>query len=201
MGFLSNMFGSGGDDRGTQGIYNAQRQLSASRAITDPYYQQQVESGSAANQRLSDFLGLNGQGAQRTAHSNYMTSPGFDAQLQRGTDAIDQSAIARGMSQSGAALKELQGYGQGLYAQDYGSHLSRLSGLQGQGSAGAAGLTQGASQMGNLFMNLGQYQDAANAASANNIMGGIGTLVGSFANPAGQAKGGGFGSLGRLFGG
>ena len=201
MGFLDTMFGSGGDDRGTQGYYDAQRQLTAARNITDPFYKQQVTGGINANRRLSDFLGLNGTGAQQTAFDNYQTGPAFQAQLQAGTDAIDQSGIARGMSQSGAALKQLQQLGQALHTQDYGNHLSRLSSLTGQGSAGAAGLTQGALQMGNLFTGLGQYQDAANAASANNIMGGIGTLVGSFANPAGQASAGGFGQLGRLLGG
>ena len=51
--------------------------------------------------------------------------PGYQFRLQQGMDAAMGSQAARGLSQSGGALKELQNYGQGLASQEYGNVYNR----------------------------------------------------------------------------
>lgn len=143
-----------------------------------PFYRSSLERGGQASNALSDLFGLNGVGTQQSAFDAYRTSPGFDAQLEAGTKAIDQSAAARGMLQSGATMKALQEFGQGLYDQGYQQHVGNLYGLTGQGAQGAAGMQSGSSALQQLMLGQGQAQDAANTGRAGNILGMIGTGVG-----------------------
>lgn len=150
-----------------------------------PFYNQAMQGGAAANQSLNNYLGLNGVGAQQQAVDSYMTSPVFNAQFDQGQRAIDQSAASRGMLNSGDTLKALQGYGQGLYAQDYYNHLGMLGGQQGLGFQGAGSLTDLANTAGQLHIGRGQAKDAGNQAAAGNVLGFAGTAAGYF-NPFGR---------------
>ena len=187
--------------RSKLGLIAASKEFQGARRQTDPFYQQQLGSASSASSRLADFLGLDGQAAQQQAFDTYLNSPAFTAQLQSGTDAIDQSAIARGMSQSGAALKELQNYGQGLYAQDYGNHLSRLASMASGGYGAASGLTNNALQQGQYNIQYGQAADAGRQAKLGNVLGVAGTVAGFLGGQGGfgGGQGGGAAGLGRLF--
>lgn len=59
--------------------------------------------------------------------------PGYQFAQQEGSRAIDRSAAARGMDQSGRTLKDLNRFGTGLADQTYGNQLQRLMGLNQQG--------------------------------------------------------------------
>lgn len=65
--------------------------------------------------------------------SSVSSLPGYQFDLQQGTQAADRSAAARGMDQSGRTLKDLTRFGTGLADNTYGSQLSRLMALNGQG--------------------------------------------------------------------
>ena len=177
---------------GEAGFESARNQYNIANAQTNPFYNRLIESGTnsvGAGDRstslLADLLGANGRGTQGNAYANYSTGPGYDFKLQAGTDAIDQSAAARGMLQSGATLKALQEYGQGLHNQDFGDYLSRLAGLsnlgaQGAqiGATGARGIVGNAMNQANLFKDQGQYADQTRSAGFGNLVGLGGSISG-----------------------
>lgn len=113
----------------------------------EPWY----GTGSAANTMYADALGLNGTSGTATAQSAYETSPGYQFQLDQGTQAALRGASAAGMLNSGNTLTALSQYGQGLAKQDYGSWLDRLNGVSGQGLTAAGGQQQGDTSLANLY--------------------------------------------------
>lgn len=182
----------------------------------DPY----VNTGTGAQNAIADLMGFNGPQAQQQARANFQTDPGYQFAFGEGQRAIDSSAAARGMSNSGATLKALQRYGTGIADQQYGNYLQRLMSLgqQGQSATGSQVNTIGTGLQGQLGtrttafggqMNasptIGQGMVAganAEAAGAGNIMKLVGSLAGSaFASPwVGNALGfGGGGGLGSSF--
>jgi len=62
-----------------------------------------------------------------TNPSSVTGTPGYQFALQQGTQAIDRSAAAKGMLNSGNVLQELQKYGSGLASQEYGNQANLLS--------------------------------------------------------------------------
>ena len=91
------------------------------------------QTGEAANNKLAAMLGLNGQ------TSDFTTDPSYQFRLAEGQKAVDNSAAARGSTLSGAALKALTKYGQGMASTEYQNSFNRLSGVSGQGQSAAAG--------------------------------------------------------------
>ena len=194
MGFLDGLFNPSKNTE--KGFAVASSDLKNTRATTDPFYTGLINSGTNARTRLEDLLFLNGGNAADSAMAQFQTSPGYQFQMDQGLAAIDQSAIARGNLNSGATLKALNAYGQGLANQEYQQYLANLGGIASQGTVGASGLLGTSQQAGNLAIGRGQAKDQGNQAAAGNILGIAGTL-------AGFGTGGGFGgsTLGRLFGG
>lgn len=190
MGFFDGLFKpTRNSNRAYDSAISNQNQINAELM---PFYRSAMDSSGRATTRLEDLFGLNGLANQQSAVDAYRTSPGFDAQLAAGTRAINQSAAARGMGQSGATLKALQGYGQDLYDQDYQQYLNNVSGLTGQGFAGAQGIQGGNSALQQLMIGQGASRDAGNQARAGNVLGIAGTALGAFMGRPG------FGG-GRLF--
>lgn len=58
-------------------------------------------------------------------YDDYKNSPAFQFQMDQGTNAINNSASARGLGSSGATLKELTNYGQGLASTYYNQAFDR----------------------------------------------------------------------------
>jgi len=86
--------------------------------------------------RLNTLLGDNNQDRYQTQldallrnPSSIENTPGYQFQMDQGNQAINRSAAAKGMSNSGGVLAELAKYGQGLASQEYGNTLGRLSSL------------------------------------------------------------------------
>lgn len=137
-----------------------------------------VSAGQNASSALSSFYGLPaanstptyGQTTQATQpapnYSNILSNlPGYQFQLQQGSQAVDRNLAAQGLLQSGAAGQALQTYGQGL-AQNYaGQYTAGLSGISATGQAAA----------GNLAVASG---NTANAIGANTIYGGNAAAAG-----------------------
>ena len=64
-----------------------------------------------------------------TDPSSFASDPGFKFALDTGRQAVERSAAARGMGNSGNVLAELMKYGTGLAFQQRGQELDRLGGL------------------------------------------------------------------------
>ncbi len=90
---------------------------------------------------LSGYLGMKGNQASGADFSGYksqldslLTDPnsvqksaGYQFAMDQGNQAIDRSAAARGMSNSGGVLTELAKYGSGLASQNYNNQVNQLS--------------------------------------------------------------------------
>lgn len=81
------------------------------------------------------------QGTAAGAQLSAMTAPGgsfstsdpsYQFRLQQGQQAVERSALAKGIGFSGNALQALTDYGQGAASQEYGAQFARLSSLSQQ---------------------------------------------------------------------
>lgn len=114
---------------------------------------------------------------------DYTNDPGVQARLKMGTDAIQNSAAAKGTLLSGKSLADLNSYAQDYASNEYGNAFNRA--LQSQdavfgrnlnlaqlGLAGAGQLSSAygsnATNSGNLITNQGNANAAANIAQGNN---------------------------------
>lgn len=151
-----------------------------------------LEAGRLGLGRLSDLV--------RGDMSGFQMDPGYQFALEQGTQAIDRGAAARGMLGSGARLKDLTRFGQGLANQQYSDYWNRLAGLSNVGQTTGTSLGQfGANMAGRI----GQAHQEAGAARAsgyqgmtNALQGGINNaLFYNMMNPSSATVGGGsFGS-------
>lgn len=168
---------------------NIANQIDQTRGYLSPW--QQV--GSAATNQLAGLYGLghltpgsssselidssNIAADQKAATANFFTSPGYQFRLQQGTNALDRSAAARGLSLSGAQQKALSDYGQNAGSAEYGNYLAGLSGLSGSGlSAVESGnnTTAGLTTAGNSELLAGtKAQGDFGVAGANALGAGI----------------------------
>lgn len=94
----------------------------------------------------------------------WKTSPGYDWRLSEGMKSINRSAAGQGSLLSGATMKALQRYGEGLASQEYGDVFNRLAGMAGTGQVTAA---QSAQQAGQTGQAIGQNTLAAGNARAS----------------------------------
>lgn len=177
-GLGSAVIGSRSAKRATQAQTNAaNQQIALDREIYAdqtgrfaPY----LESGGNALNAYNFEMGL---GDRPDGYRGFQATPGYDFQMQQGTRAIDGSAAASGGLFSGATLKSLQGFGQGLANQEYGNYLNRLSGMAGAGQSAAGMQATAAGNMGqssgNALASIGNAQSAGAIAQGNAITGGI----------------------------
>lgn len=155
-----------------------------------------VTTGQQANSALGAFYGLPGAsgagGAGSSATPNYSnilsSLPGYQFQLQQGSQATDRDLAASGLLQSGAAGKALTTFGQGL-AQNYaGQYTAGLTGLSQLGEAGAAGVASAgintANQVGSNQIYAGNAAATGQVGSSNAINQGISGLAGLVGNYA-----------------
>jgi len=100
--------------RAPQAMYEATAE--ANRGL-DPY-RQTGEQGNAALAELA-------RGGFKFNYADYANDPAFDFQMKKGTQAIANSAAARGLASSGNVLQGLTDYGQGLAATHYDQAFQR----------------------------------------------------------------------------
>lgn len=105
--------------------------------------------------------------------------PFYQFQFQQGLDAVQGSAAARGMLDSGRALKELMGYGQGMASSQldkgYNREMNRLQYLAGLGSNALGQVAGGGSIVpqvaANAMNNQGMYSIMGSQAGADALSG------------------------------
>ena len=155
---------------------------SANQALANTYSQQQGylnPYSDAGKNALSQLAGGN-------IGANYQQSPGYQAQMTAGQNAINNQMAARGMGNSGAALKALTSYSQDLANQDYQQYYqnesNRLSQLAGYGQNASNNLASAAgaygSNLSNNYMGLGNATASANIAQGNQFSNLIGQGAG-----------------------
>ena len=167
----------------------------------DPY----MGYGTQAGKQLSDLLGTSGNtGAtgygslmQPFTAQDYLNNkdPGYDFQLQQGQMALQNSQAADSGVLSGAALKGLIGYNQGMAATGYqnaynrfqttqNNQYSRLSGLMslGENAAAGAGNTGAAlaGTIGNTITGGANASAAGTVGAANAVTGAVNNGMGYY---------------------
>lgn len=141
----------------------------------EPFYQSGLQYQNALDYELL--------GGQRPAnYQGFQQTPGYQFQLDQGLGAIEGSAATSGLLNSGATLRSLQSYGQGLANQEYNTYLNRLTGgAQGGQAAAANQAAAGANYAAGGSSALAQQGNAAAAGAigvGNALQTGIGNVTG-----------------------
>lgn len=191
-----------------------QQQYQQTRSDLQPY----VQGGYGAQKALNNYLGIGvptngstyGQLTREFTPADYLANqdPGYQFQLQQGQHALQNSQAAQDGVLSGAALKGLIGFNQGMAATGYQDAFNRfqtqnqntynrLAGLLQVGeNAGAQTGTIGANLAGNssnALMSAGSAQAAGTIGQANALNGAINNGMGYYYmnNMFGGGSGGG----------
>ncbi len=104
------------------------------------------DAGFKAYGTLNDLLGVGGNSA--TMQSTLESLPGYQFTLGQGLKSVQNSAAARGLGTSGAALKGAANYATGLADSTYGNQVTRIGnsadmGLRAASSLAGVGTTAG----------------------------------------------------------
>lgn len=181
-------------DRATQMTWDMFNQ---SRADLAPYRQTGVDAlGQMA--RLYGMPQYGADGKQIAAagpadYSAFQDSPDYKFSFDEGTRAVNAGLAARGLSNSGRAMKELTRYGQGMASQQLGNYVNRLAAMAGVGQTAT-------NQTGNLGANAatsaGQTTQAAGDARASGYMARAGQNQQLYGQLLNMGLGSGLGAIG-----
>ncbi|MCF2523907.1 hypothetical protein [Bradyrhizobium sp. G127] len=166
-------------------------------------FQPYQAAGTSALERLMAGLGLGGNGADFTAA--YRATPGYQAGLSTGLDAINRRRAAGGMLDSGNADIDAMKFGSDYEDQRSQQYLGNLGNVatMGQNATGQYVNTVGQGLTGNLGAQQTAFGGQMNAAGtigqgmvagANAEAGALGNLLKVGGYLGGAALGGGWGS-------
>lgn len=167
--------------RSARNATNAQ----TSAANRDLALQREIYQDTTANFAPFREGGVQDYNALRSAvGTSFQESPGYAFAFNEGQRALEGSAAAGGNLRSGATMKALTNYGQGMANQEYGNWLSRLGSLAGMGQAAAGNQAAAGANFGQMSSNalsgLGNAQSAGAIAQGNAIQGGISNALGAY---------------------
>lgn len=137
-------------------------------ALMSPY----VQSGVNATNTLSDKLQSGELGGTFTA-PDLANDPGYQFRLSEGNKALERSLAARGLSESSAALRAAQDYGQNLASQTYNDAFNQWLQKQ-QNTYGMYSKLSGTGQsaagdLGNIYGAMGDIGAKSSVATSNII--------------------------------
>lgn len=116
-------------------------------------------------------------------YQGFQATPGYQFRLDEGQKALERSAAARGMLNSGATGKALLRYGQDYASNEYNTFLNRLSTAAGAGqvaSQNAAGLYQSqGNALAGLAVDRGNALASGQRAIGQSAQSGFNNLVGA----------------------
>lgn len=163
--------------------------ITAQSELAKPY----VETGKNALVNLEKLAPYQTFGTEQ-----FKTDPGYQFRMSEGIKALERSASARGLLQSGGTLKGVMGYGQDLASSEYENAFRRylsertarlgpyeyLTGIGQSAAAGqAANVGTSAANLADIAMQRGNVQAAGTMGAINALTGGIGQAaqgVGSY---------------------
>jgi hypothetical protein len=178
-----------------------QQQQSADNSLNFLRYAYDTSRGDQAPYRAMGQQALGVAGGQ--VLGGFQPSPGYQFAQNEAMRAVQNSAAARGMLNSGATMKALQDRAGQLANQEYGNWYNRVAGLANVGQTatnqsgaaaqqfgqGAAGVATG---LGNSLAGLtaqgGLVQANGMTAGGNALMGGANSLMGYFSQNPGFWK-------------
>lgn len=178
-----------------EGVYNT------TQANLNPF----IQTGTSALGSVAQLYGLQVPGAQPgspgaggnalQAYQSYQKTPFYQFPLQQGSQTLQASGAARGLTLSGGQSNALQTYGQNYASSNFQNYINGLTGLAGLGQNSAATLgSQGntaSQQVGNVLNNLGNAQASGTTGQAtgiNNALNNIGPLLNAGANALGNGS-------------
>ena len=159
QGIFGNEAADAQSDAISQG--NALQQIQFEKGLE--LIQPQITAGNQARDAQMFEVGL---ADKPEGYGGFSKSPSYDFVRSEGLRGIERSAAARGMSQSGAALKALNKFNNNLASQEYNTHYNRLASLAGHGQTASA---QGAGMSNQLGGNLAAGYSAMGDARASGI--------------------------------
>jgi len=135
-----------------------------------------IQSGQGANSLLASFYGLNGAASLNdNVLQSFYNSPDSKFALKGGSDALDNSAAAKGGVLGGNQIRAQTEYGAGLATSNLQSYFSKLAQMSGQGVTAGGYLGQigtgVGSQVGASANNIGNSVMAGGTADASGILG------------------------------
>jgi hypothetical protein len=162
--------------------------LAAQTELVKPY----VEAGKNAMveyQKLAPY--------QDFGMAQFQADPGYNFRMAEGIKALERSAAARGLLQSGGTLKGIQQYGQNLASSEYENAFSRYLTqrearmdpyryLTGQGQAAAVGQAANVGSTGAALAEIAAQRGNINAAQAAGTAGMIGNAFSSIGQGVGN---------------
>jgi len=106
-----------------------ERMLERQIGLQEPFRQ----AGLTAQEQIMQLLGVGGDAsaadygslAKPFGMEQFEQDPGYAFRLSEGTKALERSAAARGLLQSGSTLKGIQRFGQESASQEYGNAFNR----------------------------------------------------------------------------
>lgn len=178
------------------GIAEQRRQFDLVQQLLKPY----VEAGTPALQQQQALLGLLGPQAQKKAISSLEQGAGFQAQVQKGEEALLQRASATGGLRGGNIQAALAQFRPQMLQQEIETQYGRLGGLTSLGQQSAAGVGTAGMQTGarvaGLYGDIGAAQ-AGKELAQGQAMAGLFNLPAQFLGMQYGAKVGtpGFGNI------
>jgi hypothetical protein len=162
--------------------------LAAQTKLVAPY----VEAGKnalAEYQKMAPY--------QDFGMEQFQADPGYNFRMAEGMKALERSAAARGLLQSGGTLKGIQQYGQNLASSEYENAFSRYLSqrearmdpyryLTGIGQAAAAGQAANVGSTGAALAEIAAQRGNVNAAAAAGTAGAIGNAFSSIGQGVGS---------------
>lgn len=131
--------------------------------ITQKNLKPYINTGNLANDKISKLEGLDGSDGS-TIQATLESLPGYQFAKQQGLKSVQNSAAARGLGASGAALKGAASYATGLANETYNNLLTGVQDTQHVGANAAAGLGNAATatgaNIGNNLIGAGNAQAA-----------------------------------------
>lgn len=129
----------------------------------------------------------------QAAFDNYRNSTGYQFRLNQGNNAIGANFAARGLNNSGAAVRSAMRFGQDIASAEFGNYLGQLSNVAGMGLSGASAQAGvGTNYVNTVTANNNAGASAqANAALARGNANSM--LYGGIANSLGNIFGSSFG--------
>lgn len=172
-------------DKAAQAQKNA---LAAQTELAKPY----VEAGKTALTEYQKLAPYQSFGMQQ-----FQADPGYGFRMSEGLKALERSAAARGLLQSGGTLKDITRFGQNLASAEYENAFSRYLSerearmdpyryLTGLGQATAVGQASNVGTTGAALADIAAQRGNVQAAQAMGTAGAIGNALGGI----GQAVGG-----------
>lgn len=135
-----------------------------------------INNGQGASNMLASAYGLNGNAPLNGgALAQFMNSPDYQFALKGGSEALDNSAAAKGGVLGGNQIRAQTEYGQGLATTNLQNYFAKLAGMSGQGITAGGYLgsigTGAGNSVGATSNNLGNSYMAQGTAEASGILG------------------------------